>query len=101
MKGAKRIGTRVGNWLTLDQGRALVQREGDGDLELRTKRDRAIIALLLGCGLPRAEVVGLRVEDFQLREDHADLVGRSKHVRTIPVPIWVKQAIDDWTTVPM
>ena len=51
MKGAKRIGTRVGNWLTLDQGRALVQREGDGDLELRTKRDRAIIALLLGCGM--------------------------------------------------
>jgi integrase len=100
VKGAKRLGTRVGNWLTLDQARALVQHKDD-DLDSRSKRDRAIIALLLGCGLRRAELVGLRIEDFQLREDHwiiADLVGKAKHVRTVPVPNWVRSAVDDWTS---
>src|SRR5437763_8165966 len=77
VNSAKGLGKRVGNWLTLDLARALVRRDYDGDLDLRRKRDRAIIALLLGYGLRRAECVGLRLEDLQLREDHwivADLV---------------------------
>ena len=68
---------------------------------LRGKRDRALLAVLLGCGLRRAELVDLTVEDIQLREEHwviADLVGKGKHVRTVPVPSWVKAAIDAWTT---
>jgi len=35
-----------------------------------------------------------------LREDHwviADLVGKAGHVRTVPVPLWVKKAVDTWT----
>ena len=38
--------------------------------------------------------------DIQRREDHwavIDLVGRAGHVRTVPVPAWVKAAIDAWT----
>jgi len=66
----------------------------------RGKRDRAILALLMGCGLRRAELVGLKKEDFQLREDHwvvADLIGKGKHIRTVPVPAWAKREIDEWT----
>jgi integrase len=58
-----------------------------------------MLAVLLGCGLRRAELAGLRVEDFEIREEHwiiADLVGKGKHIRTVPVPAWVKAAIDDW-----
>jgi integrase len=50
---------------------------------------------LLGCGLRRSEVVGLRVEAIQRREDHwaiVDLVGKGGRVRTIPIPDWVKTA---------
>jgi len=100
VKGAKRLGKRVGNWLTLDQARSLVRCDPESELALREKRDRAIVALLLGCGLRGAELVGLHIDDLQLREDHwiiADLVGKAKHVRTIPVPTWVKNAIDEWT----
>jgi integrase len=47
----------------------------------------------------RAELTALRVEDIQQREEHwviADLVGKGGHIRTIPVPDWVKAAIDSW-----
>jgi integrase len=56
---------------------------------LRGKRDYATLAILLGCGLRRAELAALRVEDIQQREEHwviADLVGKGGHIRTIPVP---------------
>jgi site-specific recombinase XerD len=69
---------RIGNWLTVDQSRTLL---GSSPSEnLRGKRDRAILALLIGCGLRSAELlVGLGTEDFQIREEHwviADLVGK-------------------------
>ena len=99
VKGAKRLGVRFGNWLTLDQSRTLLA-EPPSD-SLRGKRDRAILALLIGCGLRRAELVGRRTEDFQVREEHwviADLVGKGKHIRAVPVPAWAKRAVDEWTT---
>jgi len=97
VKGAKRLGVRIGNWLTIDQSRTLLGKPSDS---IRGKRDRAILALLIGCGLRRAELVGLRTGDFQLREEHcviADLVGKGKHIHTVPVPAWAKRAVDEWT----
>jgi site-specific recombinase XerD len=99
VKGAKRLGVRIGNWLTVDQSRTLL-RESSSD-SLRGKRDRAILALLVGCGLRRAELTGLETQDFQVREERwviADLMGKGKHIRTVPVPAWTKRAVDEWTT---
>jgi integrase len=59
-----------------------------------------MIAMLIGCGLRRAELLALRLESIQRREEHwvvADLVGKAGHVRTVPVPTWVKAAVDAWT----
>jgi site-specific recombinase XerD len=98
VKGAKRLGVRIGNWLTVEQSRRLLQGLTAGTS--RSKRDRAILALLIGCGLRRAELVGLKKEDFQVREDRwvvADLIGKGKHIRTVPVPAWAKRAVDEWT----
>jgi site-specific recombinase XerD len=99
VKGAKRLGVRIGNWLTIDQSRALLGEPPAGDL--RGNRDRAILALLIACGLRQAELVGLATEDFQVREEHwliADLMGKGKHIRTVPVPLWAKRTVDEWTT---
>ena len=98
VKGAKRLGVRIGNWLSVDEAKALLQHSPTEGL--RAKRDRAILAILVGCGLRRAELIGLRLEDFQVREEHcviADLIGKGKHIRTVPVPAWVKQTVDTWT----
>src|SRR5262252_4436896 len=84
VKGAKRLGVRIGNWLSVDQARDLLR--GLAMETARGKRDGAILALLIACGLRRAELVGLKKDDFQLREDHwvlADLIGNGKHIRTV------------------
>ena len=97
VKGIPQLGRRVGNWLTASEGEKLLS--GFDRLSLRAKRDAAIISLLLGCGLRRSEVVGLKVDAIQRREDHwaiVDLVGKGGRVRTVPVPAWVKTAIDTW-----
>jgi len=97
VKGAKRLGVRVGNWLTAEQGKRLLISADEASL--RGRRDYAMLAVLLGCGLRRAELTGLRIEDLQLREEHwviADLVGKGGHVRTIPMPDWVKAGVDNW-----
>src|SRR6266700_1266722 len=99
VKGVKKHGMRIGNWLTADQGKRLLAAFGGEGL--RPKRNYAMIAVLLGCGLRRAEVAGLAVEHIQQREEHwviADLVGKGGHVRTVPVPTWVRVAVDGWLT---
>jgi site-specific recombinase XerC len=68
---------------------------------LREKRDHAMLALLLGCGLRRSELVGLEVSEVETRQGHwaiVDLVGKGGHIRTVPVPSWVKKALDQWTS---
>ena len=59
-----------------------------------------MIAMLVGCGLRRGELLALRVDSIQSREEHwviADLLGKAGHIRTVPIPSWVKVAIDAWT----
>jgi len=97
VKGAKRLGVRVGNWLTVEQGKELLAVHSGKNL--RDVRNHAILAVLLGCGLRRAELVAVKIEDFERREEHwvlADLIGKGRHMRTIPIPCWVKSAVDAW-----
>jgi site-specific recombinase XerD len=97
VKDSKKLGYRLGNWLTAVEARKLWQLPDARTL--KGKRDRAILGLLLGCGLRRRELTELTVDHLQRREDHwaiVDLVGKGGHIRTIPVPDWVKQTIDEW-----
>jgi len=58
-----------------------------------------MLGLLLGCGLRRSEVVGLRLDHLQLKESHwviVDLVGKGGRIRTVPVPNWCKGLVDVW-----
>ena len=87
MKGVRRLGVRVGNWLTAEEGKKFLGAETA--YILRSRRNRALLSILIGCGLRRAEVTTLQLVDLQLREGHwviADLTGKGGHIRTIPVP---------------
>ena len=55
VKRVEKLGVRLGNWLTAEQGQALWQ--APDREQLKGKRDRALLALLLTCGLRRHEVV--------------------------------------------
>src|ERR1700693_5191847 len=97
VKGVKKRGMRLGNWLTAEQGHALWQ--APDRQRLKGKRDRALLALALACGLRRHEAVTLTLDHLQQREEHraiVDLVGKGGHVRTVPVPGWVRSEIEEW-----
>jgi integrase/recombinase XerD len=95
VKGVKAKGVRVGNWLSVRQAQTLLNAP-----DIATKkglRDRAIVGVRLGCGLRRSEVASLTLKHIQPRESRwciVDLVGKHCRVRTVPMPTWVKVAID-------
>ena len=97
VKGVAARGVRAGNWLTRAQVQELLILP---DLTTpRGRRDRAILAVLVGAGLRRSEVAGLTFEHVQQREGRwvlLDLVGKGGRVRTVPIPGWVHDSIDGW-----
>jgi integrase len=92
-------GTRLGNWLTREQAKELL---GVPDRStLKGKRDYVILALLVGCALRRRELAHLDIGDIQMREGRwviADMRGKGGRVRTVAVPLWIKQGINTWLT---
>jgi len=69
--------------------------------KMKGKRDRALLSLLLACGLRRKEAVCLRLRDLEQRENHwaiVDLVGKGGHIRTVPIPEWVREQLENWIT---
>lgn len=96
--GVRREGKRLGNWLTKAQAQRLLELP---DIEtVKGLRDRAILAVLLGCGLRREECAGLTVAHIQQREGRwviVDLTGKRNKTRSIPMPSWCKAAIDAYT----
>jgi integrase len=98
----RQTGTRLGNWLTREQAKELLAVPDRS--RLKGKRDYVIIALLVGCALRRQELASLKIEDIQLRERRwviIDLRGKGGRIRTVAVPIWVKQGIDAWIAAAM
>src|SRR5204862_4314088 len=98
VKSVKKLGLDLGNWLMVDEARRLLQSpESD---TLKGKRDRAILAVLLGCGLRRRELADLKFSHLQRREEHwaiVDLVGKGGRIRTGPVPDGGQGIIVLWT----
>lgn len=62
-------------------------------------RDRAILELLYSSGLRRAELLGLRAEDFT--QDHAEVrvTGKGSRQRVVPVGGPARRAVVDWLRV--
>lgn len=98
VKGVPFRGRRTGNWLTREEAQLWINAP---DIKtLKGIRDRAILAILIGCGLRRAEAAILSVSHIQQREGRwaiVDIVGKRNKMRTVPMPSWAKSAVDSWT----
>jgi integrase len=106
VSGVKPHGERSGMWLTKAQAQKMLNApqlvDGDKRAVLKGYRDRAILAVMIGAGLRRSEVAVLTFDHIQQRDSRwviVDLVGKAKHVRSVPIPAWVKLAVDEWQTL--
>jgi site-specific recombinase XerD len=98
VKGARWEGRRTGNWLTREEAQSWL---GAPDRRtVRGRRDRALLAVLIGCGLRRSEAAGLTFGHIQQRDGRwvlVDLIGKRDKIRSVPMPNWAKAAIDEWS----
>jgi integrase len=97
IKGVRQEGTRTGNWLQKQQAQQLLDAP---DIDtMKGLRDRAILTLLLGCGLRRAEAATLTFAHIQQRDGRwvlVDLLGKRNKLRSVPMPTWTKVAIGEY-----
>lgn len=94
-------GKKTHNWLTVKEAEMLLAapKESKRANSLLAYRDRAILALLVGCGLRRSEVQAITVEHIQQREGRwviVDIVGKRNKARTVPMAGWCKAIINQW-----
>lgn len=97
IKSIRAEGRRLGHWLTKAQAQDLLNCVDT--TTLKGKRDKAILAVLLSTGIRREEAASLTFEHVQMRENRwviVDLLGKRNALRSIPMPNWCKNAIDEW-----
>lgn len=93
-------GSRLGNWLDLDQTNTLVCHPDRATLG--GVRDAAVLALLVGCGLRRTEAASLDWSHYQTRDGRkvlVDIKGKGNRVRTVAVPKWAELDLERWKLV--
>jgi integrase/recombinase XerD len=98
VKGVKRHGLKLGKWLTISQADDLLNTPNGATL--KGKRDRAILHVLIGCGLRRDELARLVIGNIQQRGGRwiiVDLIGKGGRIRSVPMSAVSKAAVDLWT----
>ena len=99
VKGIRQKGQRLGLWLSREQAQRLL--DTPDTTTLAGLRDRAMLAVMLGCGLRRSEVAALTFGHIQRRNGHwliVDLVGKGQRMRSVVMPDWGQAAIAAWAT---
>lgn len=97
VKPTKIQGRKLGNWLNKAQASQMLN--SPDTTTLKGLRDKAVLAIMLGCGLRREELTTLTVDHLQQREGRwviTDLQGKHHRVRSIPMAGWIKGHIDTW-----
>ncbi len=87
VRSAKSVGIRIGNWLSVRRAQSLINAPDISTI--KGLRDRAILAVLLGCGLRRSEAAALTFEHIQQRDGRwciVDLRGKHGRNRTTLMP---------------
>lgn len=86
----------------LPAGRALARKETTALIEALPEesnsslRDRAILYLMFGCGLRRAEIPFIRIENYDRNDRTLTLVGKGDKERRVFLPSVVADAVNNW-----
>ena len=97
IRGPRRLGRRLGNWLRVSEAEALISLP-DADT-LKGVRDQGILCVGIGCGLRRGEIGQLMIDHLQQRNGRwliVDHMVKHRRIRTVPMPDWVKGFVDAW-----
>ncbi len=86
----------TGVWMTIDQTQAFLALPDRSSWY--GQRDAALLAIMLGCGLRRAEMTALRWDAYHLRDGRQciHVLGKGNKTRTLPVPLWAQADVDTW-----
>ena len=84
----------TGRALSFDESRNLLA-GCDADTAIGA-RDRAVISLMLGCGLRRGEIPGIRIDKLDLYNRSLTLIGKGDKERRVFLPPPVAQAVEIW-----
>ena len=90
-----RGGKKLPKVLDPDQASALFISDNP-DTSPRDVRDQALLELLYGSGLRLSEAVGLNIEDLDLRQGFARVVGKGNKERNAPLGRLCIEALKDW-----
>lgn len=93
----KSQGIRLGNWLEPEEVQKLLALPDRATL--LGKRDLAMLCLLFGAGLRRAEACSVEVSQLEQHSGRwllVDIEGKRRRIRTVPVVDWVADYIRDW-----
>ncbi len=97
VRGERVSGSRMGMWISKEElDRILLTPDRS---TLRGKRDYALLAVLFSTGIRRRELVDLSVSTIQQRDGQwglIDLRGKGRKVRSVSLPLWVKDAVFEW-----
>jgi site-specific recombinase XerD len=88
----------AGRSLSMGEIAALMQ-ACQSDPSPKGVRDAAIVGLLYGAGLRRAELVGLTLEDYDATAGTLKVLGKRNRQRLVPVVGGAKAALEDWIQV--
>lgn len=101
VRNIRSSGTKHGTWLRLEDAQRLLA--APDITTLIGMRDRALLAVMLGTGLRRAEIAKLRIDHFKWEGKFPNqsvtienLLGKHNRVRSIPVQRWVIKALGEY-----
>lgn len=97
VKGLRSSRLPSGRALTIGEVTALFDACYD-DKKPAGRRDAAILALLLGAGLRRAECAGLLLADYSPESREVIVRGKGDKERLMPLGVTADQAVRDWLT---
>lgn len=97
----KEVRAPRGNWMPKGRSLSVIEVQQllsicAGDKSCRGIRDAAIIAIMVGCGLRRAEVVGLQYDNLIHRDQAMRIMGKGNRERINYLPAFAWQHLDRW-----